>query len=294
MVRLLVDVLDAYKVPDDADIVKKGCMYPIYFKVEEVVSTGENLDEDDLLDDEEAQGEDHEMQDAELNNTTNSGHEKSGQPSMEINGGAPNNVTTQEELALVEEAIDLAVDRLLEELSLKVAMEHDDATEEVIPRGDMPSGGSGTEPGDNNPLSAGEKPLDGADGSQLPAEATLASVITTPKHAVIHVARSVTGEIARTPMEVPTPPAAAADELSAKLDGVKANDKLHLDGKEVLREPDMTQLEAPSSEVMQQLVVAPDEELQLAAAPTDMLREEHAYDRDAARGSKCEAACCVD
>lgn len=52
VVRLLVDVLDSNKIPTHTDIVVQGCMYPIYFKVDEVVSTGDdNFDEDDLLDD---------------------------------------------------------------------------------------------------------------------------------------------------------------------------------------------------------------------------------------------------
>lgn len=65
------DVLDANKVPADVDIVAKGCMYPIYFKLDEVVSgEEENFYNDDLLDDGEAEGEDHEMEDADNNQET--------------------------------------------------------------------------------------------------------------------------------------------------------------------------------------------------------------------------------
>lgn len=57
IVRLLVDVLDSNKIPDDTDIVINGCMYPILFKLEEVVSTGDNnFDDDNLLDEEDTQG----------------------------------------------------------------------------------------------------------------------------------------------------------------------------------------------------------------------------------------------
>lgn len=59
VVCLLVDVLDANKMPADTDIVANGSMYPIYFKWEEVLNGDEeNLDinNDDLLDDEEQQG----------------------------------------------------------------------------------------------------------------------------------------------------------------------------------------------------------------------------------------------
>lgn len=82
-----------------------------------MVSAGENFDDDDLLDEEEAQGKDQDMQDAEYDNSTNSGNDQSGQPTIENNGPVPNTMTTQEELALVEGAIDTAVDGLLEELS---------------------------------------------------------------------------------------------------------------------------------------------------------------------------------
>lgn len=58
-------MLDSNKIPYGTDIVVKGCIYPIYFKQDEVVNIGdENFEDGDLLDDQEVQEEDHEMQDA--------------------------------------------------------------------------------------------------------------------------------------------------------------------------------------------------------------------------------------
>lgn len=46
-------------------------MYPIYFKLDEIVSAADDdFDDDDLLDEEEAPGEDQEMSEADHNHST--------------------------------------------------------------------------------------------------------------------------------------------------------------------------------------------------------------------------------
>lgn len=124
VVRLLVNVLDANKIPDDTDIVVKGYMYPIYFKVDEIVSTDEeDFDDDDLLDEDFGMGEDHEMTDAEPPKdkpAEDSGENNNLEKIQEANQST---MALAQQLKLVEEAIDMAVDRLLDELSLKVALE---------------------------------------------------------------------------------------------------------------------------------------------------------------------------
>jgi len=80
VVRLLVAVLDPDNIPDETDIVINkpdgSYMYPIYFKLEEIIkdSDPDNLDDDDLLGDDEAQQEDQEMRD--INNDENKGEEQ--------------------------------------------------------------------------------------------------------------------------------------------------------------------------------------------------------------------------
>jgi hypothetical protein len=79
---LLVVVLDAQEIPNDADIVYCDCMYEIFFNIDEIVSEGDldkkgkdlNLDDDHHLD---YEGEDHEMRDVGLHDeTTNAPREE--------------------------------------------------------------------------------------------------------------------------------------------------------------------------------------------------------------------------
>lgn len=96
IVRLLVDVLDSNDIPDETDIVTKGCMYSIFFKIDEVVSYGENLDEDDLLGDEEAQGEDQDMHDVEQDHTVTNGEKVNETPNIQKQGESSTGMNKQQ------------------------------------------------------------------------------------------------------------------------------------------------------------------------------------------------------
>lgn len=76
VVRLMVAVLDANCIPDDADTVVDDCLYEIFFKVDQVVNEGgetEDIDVDNDLDpNNKKKGADHEMEDMD-NNLSGSG-----------------------------------------------------------------------------------------------------------------------------------------------------------------------------------------------------------------------------
>ncbi|GJN36209.1 hypothetical protein PR202_gb25049 [Eleusine coracana subsp. coracana] len=123
VVRILVNVLDAYKIPNDTEIVVKGYMYPIFFKVDEIVSTDEELlDDEDLLDDDFGMREDQTMEDAKPSKdapTKDLGANKMLQKNQE---GQQTAMDSHAQLQLGEKALDMAVNRLMDEISLKAAM----------------------------------------------------------------------------------------------------------------------------------------------------------------------------
>lgn len=102
---VLVDVLDYNKIPNDTDIVVHGCMYPIYFKLDEVVSMGDdNFDDDDLLDEDEGQEEDEEMQEAPQQEEPKDKSNDTSNESLEKQGQNQQGFTPTEEPAIVEGA----------------------------------------------------------------------------------------------------------------------------------------------------------------------------------------------
>jgi hypothetical protein len=116
VVRILVVVLDANAVPRDADVVVNRSMYKIFFKVDEVVRDEDdfNPEEDDLLD-EDDQANDHDteaMDEPEPNGGDGKKPDERPAPADKYNGMSPT-----KQAALVEEAIDMACERLIEELS---------------------------------------------------------------------------------------------------------------------------------------------------------------------------------
>jgi hypothetical protein len=121
VVRLLVAVLDVGAVPKDADVVVNRSTYRIFFKVDEVLrdEDGFNPDDDDLLV-EHDQTKDQDMDESE----THEQNENS--PDVQPQPAALNWMSPTKQAALVEEAIDLACERLIEELSFKVMNEPDD------------------------------------------------------------------------------------------------------------------------------------------------------------------------
>jgi hypothetical protein len=130
VVRLLVDVIDSNKIPEDT---VNGCLYPIYFKVDEVVSTGDDsFDDDDLLDKDDAQGEthgeDHTMMDATQSDHTES--KDSTRDAGEQTGGkqdtTQNVVSLAKEKELVEEIVDKVADVRLDKISRVLATEPKD------------------------------------------------------------------------------------------------------------------------------------------------------------------------
>lgn len=128
VVRLLVDILDAHKIPSDADIIVKGYMYTIYLKVDEIVSdTEHDFDEDDLLDEDDAQceGEDHEMSEADHTNERQDTSTAERSNVGKKGGSVP--MTPKGEIAFVESILDDVATRLIEEISYKVLNEETDA-----------------------------------------------------------------------------------------------------------------------------------------------------------------------
>ena len=122
-VRIKVAVMDIKKIPKMADVCAGSCIYRLYFTPDEAPQLDAfNPEDDDLLgdDDNDLQGGDREMEDAEgahqpvqKNNTT--------QTLAPNHSGPP-----QQQASLVKESIDLAVHQLLSEISLKVMLESDD------------------------------------------------------------------------------------------------------------------------------------------------------------------------
>ncbi|KAJ1258874.1 hypothetical protein BS78_10G109100 [Paspalum vaginatum] len=125
VVRLLVAVLDANCIPDDADIVVGNCLYEIFFKVEQVLTDNndDNVHPDEFEDDDDLDSKDadknHEMEDAEKNkNDTGSGSSSKVNPSSLPNSNQPQkNGKSDLEVEKVEKRIDLPVDMLLGEAS---------------------------------------------------------------------------------------------------------------------------------------------------------------------------------
>lgn len=111
-------VLDTNNVPSDADIVVDDCMYEIFFKVEEVApetdvgDDGNDFDEDDDLDLDENQSGDHEMEDANNQNSSESNPEtaRGNEGHISSNKSGENTSPTEKEMEIVQEAIDIAVD----------------------------------------------------------------------------------------------------------------------------------------------------------------------------------------
>ena len=107
VVRLLVDVLDVGKIPNDTDIVFDGSIYPIYFKVDEMVSAkDDNFDDDDLLDDKQAHGEDQFMEDVDLSKNSEKEQDEQDNSRVQDQGDNVRKLSPHEEAALVQEAID--------------------------------------------------------------------------------------------------------------------------------------------------------------------------------------------
>jgi hypothetical protein len=127
VVRLLVVVLDANAVPKDVDVVVHRSMYRLFFKVDEVVRDEDDFDpeDDDLLDDDADQAKDQDMEEADREEHNGDFDELLHEQNPSITDGY-NGMSPGKQAALVEEAIDIACNRLIEELSFKVMNEVDE------------------------------------------------------------------------------------------------------------------------------------------------------------------------
>jgi hypothetical protein len=125
-VRILVAVLDI-KIPKFADICVKGCMYRLYFKPDEEVAKGADQDdEEDLLTDDDkgndADG-DRNMRDANPARNPQGGHKEASFANPQ--SSAPQSGKSHRQATLIQEAIDMACEQLLEEISIKVMLGKD-------------------------------------------------------------------------------------------------------------------------------------------------------------------------
>jgi hypothetical protein len=134
VIRIQVAVFNASKISEHVDVCVNRGIYRIYFTVDK--EEGDDLfnpDEDDLLGDDAnngLDGSDHVMENAPPNpNPDGSLPARSNNQSLggQNNGG----YTTHQQAALVNEAIDMACDQLLEEVCCKVMMESDDAQDDA-------------------------------------------------------------------------------------------------------------------------------------------------------------------
>jgi hypothetical protein len=127
VVQLLVVVLDANAVSKDADVEVHRSMYRIFFKVDEVVRDKDdfNPEDDDLLDDDADQAKDQDMEEADQEEHNGDFDELPHEQNPSITDGY-SGMSPGKQAALVEEAIDIACNRLIEELSFKVMNEADE------------------------------------------------------------------------------------------------------------------------------------------------------------------------
>lgn len=120
VVRLMVAVLDANCIPDDADILVDDCLYEIFFNVDQVVSDNneepDEFDEDGDLDPENKNNEkDNEMEGVEK--TKNNGSNVSGSEASISNLQADQTSKSDAPNAVEKQVVDQAVvDKFLDEL----------------------------------------------------------------------------------------------------------------------------------------------------------------------------------
>jgi len=129
-VRILVAAFDVKAIAKQVDICVNRSIYRVYFTADaEVTDDSFNQDEDDLLEDDSNKGldgnGDHHMDDATDDNNKNQlSSDASNQSSgKQLGGAAP---PPQHHAALVEDALTLACNSLLDEIYCKVIMEKDD------------------------------------------------------------------------------------------------------------------------------------------------------------------------
>ena len=129
-VRILVAAFDVKAIAKQVDICVNRSIYRVYFTADaEVTDDSFNPDEDDLLEDDSNKGldgnGDHHMDDAtDDNNKNQQSSDASNQSSgKQLGGAAP---PPQHHAALVEDALTLACNSLLDEICCKVIMEKDD------------------------------------------------------------------------------------------------------------------------------------------------------------------------
>jgi hypothetical protein len=127
-VRILVAVYDAKKIPKFADVCVGCSVYRLFFQPDEIAQQdGSDPEEDDLLSDEDDNGKekdrsnpDFEMGEADPEKDPTAG--QSQPPSQQ-----PRNLN-QKQASLFREALDLACDKLFDEISIKVMLEPIDET----------------------------------------------------------------------------------------------------------------------------------------------------------------------
>jgi hypothetical protein len=122
-----VAVLDIKKIPKFADICVKGCMYHLYFKPDEEVPkvAGQDDDEDLLTDDDkgnDADG-DRNMRDANPARNPQGGHKEASFANPQ--SSTPQSGKSHRQATLIQEALDMACEQLLVEISIKVMLEKD-------------------------------------------------------------------------------------------------------------------------------------------------------------------------
>jgi hypothetical protein len=134
VIRIQVAVFDASKIPEHVDVCVDRGIYRIYFTLDKE-ERDDLFDryEDDLLGDDTnngLDGNDHVMEDAPPNPNPD-GSQPARSNNQSLGGQNIGGYTPHQQAVLVNEAIDMACDHLLEELCCKVMMEPDDAQDDA-------------------------------------------------------------------------------------------------------------------------------------------------------------------
>jgi hypothetical protein len=126
-VRILVAVLDIKKISKFVDVCVKGCMYRLFFKPdEEVLKVADQDDDDDdlLTDDEKGNDADGDWTMRDANPSMNpQGGDKDSFANPQLS--APQSGKSHRQATMIQEALDMACEQLLDEISIKVMLEKD-------------------------------------------------------------------------------------------------------------------------------------------------------------------------
>jgi hypothetical protein len=130
-VRILVAVYEAEKIPKFVDVCVGYNVYRLYFKPDEVAQhDGSDPEDDDLLSDEDGNSKEKDINNLDFEMGEANPKKEVGEPSAgqsQLPPQHPRNLN-QKQTSLFWEALDLACDKLFNEISIKVMLESDDGT----------------------------------------------------------------------------------------------------------------------------------------------------------------------